>query len=129
MAKIETEKLIISLVQKYLAESQGYNIKKFKPLANYFGYEGRCAFPTNFDCDYCYSLGLNAAAIIESGQTGLMSCVRNLKNEPENWVAGGYPLVTMMNMETRHGKSKPVIKKALVELNGPLFTLYESKRE
>lgn len=79
VAKIETEKLIISLVEKELENfADSYQIKKFKPLANYFGYEGRCAFPTNFDCDYCYSLGLNAAAIISSGETGLMSCVRNL---------------------------------------------------
>jgi 6-phosphofructokinase len=67
-------------------------------LASYFGYEGRCAFPTNFDCDFCYSLGLNAGAIIQAGLTGLMSCVRNLNNPPEEWLPGGYPLVTMMNI-------------------------------
>lgn len=129
VAKIETEKLIIELVQRELKKIEGYHIKKFKPLANYFGYEGRCAFPTNFDCDYCYSLGLNAAAIVESGLTGLMSCVRDLSKEPEEWLAGGYPLVTMMNIEHRKGHDVPVIKKALVELDGYLFKLFESKRD
>ena len=117
VAKIETEKFIINLVQREL-QRVGEFKGKFQPLSNYFGYEGRCAFPTTFDCDYCYSLGLNAAAIIEAGETGLMSCVKNLQNEPENWEAGGYPLVTMMNLERRGGKNKPVIKKALVELDG-----------
>ena len=128
MAKIETEKFIIDLVEQELKKNQTFH-GKFSPLANYFGYEGRCAFPTTFDCDYCYSLGLNAGAIVQAGRTGLMSCVRNLENEPENWLPGGYPLVTMMNIELRKGKNVPVIKKALVELEGPLFKLYESKRE
>lgn len=128
VAKIETEKLIIELVLQELRKKPDYK-GKFSPLANYFGYEGRCAFPTNFDCDYCYSLGLNAGAIIEAGLTGLMSCVRNLYNEPEEWLPGGYPLVTMMNIETRKGKPVPVIKKALVTLDGPLFKLFDSRRE
>jgi hypothetical protein len=128
VAKIETEKLIIDLVQQELWKRTDYK-GKFSPLANYFGYEGRCAFPTTFDCDYCYSIGLNAGAIIQSGHTGLMSCVRQLEKEPEEWLPGGYPLVTMMNIETRKGKSVPVIKKALVDLNGPLFALYASKRD
>lgn len=128
VAKIETEKLIIDLVQEELKKREDYK-GKFSPLANYFGYEGRCAFPTNFDCDYCYSLGLNAGAIIQAGLTGLMSCVRNLDNDPENWLPGGYPLVTMMNIEIRKNKPVPVIKKALVTLDGPLFKLYESRRE
>jgi 6-phosphofructokinase len=95
--KIETEKFVIDLVQQELKKKNDYK-GKFSPLANYFGYEGRCAFPTTFDCDYCYSLGLNAGAIIQSGQTGLMSCVRNLEKEPEEWLPGGYPLITMMNI-------------------------------
>lgn len=116
------------MVQQELKKRADYKAK-FAPLANYFGYEGRCAFPTNFDCDYCYSLGLNAGAIIEAGLTGLMSCIRNLNNEPEEWLPGGYPLVTMMNIETRKGKQVPVIKKALVTLDGPLFKLFDSRRE
>jgi 6-phosphofructokinase len=75
----------------------------FSPQAHYFGYEGRCAFPSNFDCDYCYSLGVNAAGLIEKGVTGVMSCIQNLTAEPENWVPGGYPLVTMMDVELRKG--------------------------
>jgi len=81
VAKIETEKLIIDLVKQALKKESNFK-GKFSPLANYFGYEGRCAFPTLFDCDYCYSLGLNAGAIIQTGQTGQMSCIRNLENEP-----------------------------------------------
>jgi 6-phosphofructokinase len=113
VAKIETEKFIIDLIEQELKKNQNYK-GKFSPLANYFGYEGRCAFPTTFDCDYCYSLGLNAGAIIQAGLTGLMSCVRNLEKEPEDWLPGGYPLVTMMNLEVRKGKNVPVITKALV---------------
>jgi diphosphate--fructose-6-phosphate 1-phosphotransferase len=127
VAKIETEKLIIDLVAAGLKNNPEYK-GKFSPMSNYFGYEGRCAFPTNFDCDYCYSLGVNAAAIIETGHTGLMSCIRQLKNEPEKWQAGGYPLVTMMDIETRKGKSVPVITKALVDLNGTLFNIFKSER-
>lgn len=127
VAKIETEKLIIDLVVAQLRSHPEYK-GEFTPQSNYFGYEGRCAFPTNFDCDYCYSLGLNAGAIIETGHTGLMSCIRNLNNEPEEWLAGGYPLITMMDLEVRKGKNVPVITKALVDLNGPLFALFKSER-
>lgn len=125
VAKIETEKLIIDLVIEQLRSNPDYK-GEFSPQSNYFGYEGRCAFPTNFDCDYCYSLGVNAGAIIETGHTGLMSCIRNLNNEPEEWLAGGYPLITMMDLEVRKGKNVPVITKALVDLNGPLFGLFKS---
>jgi diphosphate--fructose-6-phosphate 1-phosphotransferase len=127
VAKIETEKLIIELVTEGLKNTSNYK-GEFSPMSNYFGYEGRCAFPTNFDCDYCYSLGVNAAAIIETGHTGLMSCIRNLSKEPEEWLAGGYPLVTMMDIETRKGKNVPVITKALVDLDGVLFGLFKSER-
>ncbi len=91
---------------------------RFATISHYFGYEGRCAFPTNFDCDYCYSLGVNAAVLIEKGITGVMSVIRNLDKKPTEWLAGGYPLVTMMDVEKRKGKDVPVIKKALVDLNG-----------
>lgn len=96
----------------------------FKAQSNYFGYEGRCAFPSNFDCDYCYNLGVNAAILIEKGFTGVMSVIRNLSEDPSKWLPGGYPLVTMMICEERKGKFTPVIKKALTELNGELFKLY-----
>lgn len=81
----------------------------FSPQAHYFGYEGRCAFPTNFDCDYCYSLGVNAAVLIEKGVTGVMSVLRNLTQPPEEWTPGGFPLVTMMDVEHRKGHDVPVI--------------------
>lgn len=89
------------------------------------GYEGRCAFPSKFDCDYCYNLGMNAAILVEKGYTGVMSCIGNLKAEVEEWVPSGYPLVAMMNVEVRKGKNVPVIKKALTDLNGKLFKIFE----
>jgi 6-phosphofructokinase len=114
------------MVETELAKrkQQGTYTKKFTAICHYYGYEGRCAFPTNFDCDYCYSLGVNAALLIETKHTGMMSCIRNLHLAPEQWEASGYPLVTMMEVETRKGKDVPVIKKALVELDGPLFNIY-----
>ncbi len=131
VSKIETEKLLIEMIQTKLDEikSQGEYIGKFSPQSHFFGYEGRCAFPSNFDADYCYSLGFNAFALINFGLTGYLSSVRNLTAPAAEWVAGGVPLTMMMNMEKRHGEMKPVIQKALVELNGPVFKQLEQNRE
>ena len=102
----------------------------FKPQSHFFGYEGRCALPSNFDSQYCYSLGLNAAVLIREGVSGYMSCVNNLTDkDPANWTAAGCPLPTMMQLERRSGKDKPVIRKALVELDGGMFRAYEAVRE
>ena len=108
---------------------EGQYIGKFNAQAHFFGYEGRCAFPSNFDADYCYSLGFNAFALINFGLTGYLSSVRNLTEAANDWIAGGVPLTMMMNMERRHGEMKPVIKKALVELDGPVFKKLEANRE
>ena len=108
---------------------QGDYIGKFSPQSHFFGYEGRCAFPSNFDADYCYSLGYNAFALINNGFTGYLSSVRNLTAPASEWIAGGVPLTMMMNMERRHGEMKPVIKKALVELDGPVFAQLTKNRE
>lgn len=131
VSKIETEKLLIEMISKRLDElkSQGDYIGKFSAQSHFFGYEGRCAFPSNFDADYCYSLGFNAFALINFGLTGYLSSVRNLTAPADQWVAGGVPLTMMMNMEKRHGEMKPVIQKALVELDGPVFKALESCRE
>ena len=102
---------------------------KFSTQSHFFGYEGRCAFPSNFDADYCYSLGYNAYALISNGLTGYLSSVKNLTAPASKWIAGGVPLTMMMNMEKRHGAMKPVIKKALVELNGPVFAQLQNNRE
>ena len=120
---IETEKLLIEMVGKKLAEmkAEGKFSGKFSGLGHFFGYEGRCAAPSNFDADYCYSLGFNAAQLIASGKTGYMSLIRNTTVPAEQWIAGGVPVTMMMNMERRHGEMKPVIRKALVELNGAPF--------
>ena len=131
VSKIETEKLLIEMISSKLAElkSAGKYTGKFNAQAHFFGYEGRCAFPSNFDADYCYSLGYNAYALISFGLTGYLSSVRNLNEPASKWVAGGVPLTMMMNMERRHGEMKPVIKKALVELDGPVFRKLEQNRE
>lgn len=131
VSKIETEKLLIEMIQTRLDElkSQGEYIGKFSAQSHFFGYEGRCAFPSNFDADYCYSLGFNAFALINFGLTGYLSSVRNLTSEASQWLAGGVPLTMMMNMEKRHGEMKPVIQKALVELDGPVFKKLEENRE
>ena len=102
---------------------------KFSSYTHFFGYEGRCAFPSNFDADYCYSLGYTAFMLIASGVTGYLSSVRNLTKPADKWTAGGIPLTMMMNMEQRHGTKKPVIRKALVELDGPVFKKLEQNRE
>jgi len=131
VSKIETEKLLIEMIATRLDElkSQGDYIGKFSAQSHFFGYEGRCAFPSNFDADYCYSLGFNAFALINFGLTGYLSSVRNLTKPASEWVAGGVPLTMMMNMEKRHGEFKPVIQKALVKLDGPVFKALETCRE
>ncbi len=131
VSKIETEKLLISMIEEKLAglKKEGKYTGKFSTQSHFFGYEGRCAFPSNFDADYCYSLGFNAFALINFGLTGYLSSVRNLTEPANDWVAGGVPLTMMMNMERRHGEMKPVIKKALVELDGPVFKKLEANRE
>jgi pyrophosphate--fructose-6-phosphate 1-phosphotransferase len=102
---------------------------KFSAQAHFFGYEGRCAFPSNFDADYCYSLGFSAFALIASGLTGYLSSVRNLTAPASEWIAGGVPLTMMMNMEQRRGSAKPVIQTALVELMGAPFQAFAAERE
>ena len=131
VSKIETEKLLIEMIKAKLNElkAQGKYKGKFADQAHFFGYEGRCAFPSNFDADYCYSLGYNAFALINNGFTGYLSSIRNLTDSANNWIAGGIPLTMMMNMEKRHGEWKPVIQKALVKLDGPVFKKLEEHRE
>ena len=128
---IETEKLLGEMVGRRLAEmkQEGKFEGKFSALYHFFGYEGRCADPSNFDADYCYALGFNAACLINAGVTGYMSSVRNLTNPSVQWVAGGIPVTMMMNMERRHGEMKPVIQKALVRLDGAPFRKYAAKRD
>lgn len=130
VSRIETEKLLIEMVQHKLAElsAKGDYAGKFSSQSHFLGYEGRCAFPSNFDADYCYSLGFNAFLLIAHGLTGYISAIRNLAEPSDNWEAGGIPLTMMMNMESRHGKMKPVIKKALVDLNGNPFKDFAAKR-
>ena len=131
VSKIETEKLLIEMISTRLDElkSQGDFIGKFSAQTHFFGYEGRFAFPSNFDADYCYSLGYNAFALINFGLTGYLSSVRNLTAPASEWIAGGVPLTMMMNMEKRHGEMKPVIQKALVRLDGPVFKQLADNRE
>lgn len=131
VSKIETEKLLIEMIKNRLKKmhSEGKYIGKFSEQSHFFGYEGRCAFPSNFDADYCYSLGYNAFALINFGLTGYMSSIKNLTKPAQDWVAGGIPLTMMMNMEKRHGEFKPVIQKALVKLDGPVFKKLEENRE
>jgi pyrophosphate--fructose-6-phosphate 1-phosphotransferase len=128
---IETEKLLSEMVGKRLAKmkAEGLYDGKFSALHHFFGYEGRCADPSNFDADYCYTLGFNAACLIRCGVTGYMSSVRNITKPSVQWVAGGIPITMMMNMERRNGKMKPVIQKALVNLNGAPFLKLASKRD
>jgi pyrophosphate--fructose-6-phosphate 1-phosphotransferase len=128
---IETEKLLGEMVGRRLQEmrEEGKFEGKFSALYHFFGYEGSCADPSNFDADYCYALGFNAACLINAGVTGYMSSVRNLTNPSVQWVAGGIPVTMMMNMERRHGEMKPVIQKALVRLDGAPFRKYASKRD
>ena len=131
VSRIETEKLLIEMIEQKLKamKSEGTYKGKFSSQAHFFGYEGRCAAPSNFDADYCYSLGYNAMALIQNGLTGYLSSVRNLSKPASEWVAGGVPLTMMMNMEKRHGEMKPVIQKALVKLDGPVFKELKDNRE
>lgn len=131
VSRIDTEKLLALAVEQKLA-----NMKKekkytgtFSSYCHFFGYEGRCAFPSNFDADYCYALGYTAFILIANGLTGYLSSVRNLTSSAKEWIAGGVPLTMMMNMEQRHGHKKPVIKKALVELNGKPFKKFALGRK
>ncbi|MDR3324425.1 MAG: diphosphate--fructose-6-phosphate 1-phosphotransferase [Spirochaetaceae bacterium] len=130
VSRIETEKLLISLVEKKLGKmkAQGTYRGKFSPLGHFFGYEGRSAFPSNFDADYCYSLGFCAFALIAAGLTGYVSFIRNLTAGAGAWQAGGAPLTMMMHLEKRQGKSKPVIRKALVDLKGKPFAAFAKER-
>ena len=127
---IETEKLLAEMVGTKLAEwkKDGRFVGKFAPLTHFFGYEGRCAMPSNFDADYCYALGRTAACLIAAGVTGYMSSVQNLTAPAKEWIAGGIPTTMMMNMERRHGEMKPVIQKALVDLNGKPFAFFAAHR-
>ncbi|MDR0688751.1 MAG: diphosphate--fructose-6-phosphate 1-phosphotransferase [Spirochaetaceae bacterium] len=131
VSRIETEKLLISMVEKKLSQlkkAKAYG-GKFSALGHFFGYEGRCAFPSNFDADYCYSLGFSAFVLIASGLTGYLASVRNLTAPADKWIAGGVPLTMMMNLERRHGSQKPVIKKALVALEGAPFKTLAAFRD
>ncbi len=123
---IETEKLLVELVKAKLKKLP--EKVKFSAQTHFFGYEGRCSVPSNFDADYCYSLGYNAAAIIGAGRTAYMSYISNLVAPAEQWKAGAVPLTAMMNVERRHGADKPVIRKALVELDGKPFREFEKNR-
>ena len=128
---IESEKLFAALVGDKLKarKAAGTYTGKYATQTHFFGYEGRCAFPSNFDADYCYSLGYNAFMLIQYGFNGYLSKVSNLSNPAEEWVAGGMPITKMMNIERRHGEDKPVIKKALVELDGKPFKYFEAHRD
>jgi pyrophosphate--fructose-6-phosphate 1-phosphotransferase len=131
VSRIETEKLLMEMAEKRLAalKADGRYKGKYSPLGHFFGYEGRCAFPSNFDADYCYSLGFSAFVLIASGLTSYLSSVRNLTAPADQWIAGGVPLTMMMNMEQRHGSKKPVIRKALVELDGRPFKAFAAARD
>ncbi len=128
---IETEKLLSEMVGNRLKEmaKEGKYNGKFSPLHHFFGYEGRCAAPSNFDADYCYALGYNAANLINAGVTGYISSLRNLTKPSVQWLAGGVPISMMFNMERRNGKLKPVIQKALVRLDGKPFQRFAAKRD
>ena len=128
---IETEKLLGEMVARRLNDmkAEGRYVGKFASLYHFFGYEGRCADPSNFDADYCYALGFNAACLINAGVTGYMSSVRGLTKPSVQWTTGGIPITMMMNMERRHGAMKPVIQKALVSLEGAPFKKFAACRD
>ena len=131
LSLIETEKLLSEMVAKKLQKmkDEGRFVGKFKTQHHFFGYEGRCADPSNFDADYCYALGYNATMLINAGATGYMSSIRHLAKPATEWEAGGIPITMMMNMEHRNGKQKPVIKKALVDLKGKPFQVFANSRK
>ncbi len=128
---IETEKLLSEMVGNKLAawKKEGKYTGSFNPQHHFFGYEGRCAAPSNYDADYCYALGYNATQLIAAGKTGYMSSIRNTTAPAAEWIAGGIPITMMMNMERRHGEMKPVIQKALVDLEGAPFKAFAANRE
>ena len=128
---IETEKLLSRMVADKLAiwKHQGKFVGKFGTQHHFFGYEGRCAAPSNYDADYCYSLGYNASRLIANGKTGYMSVIKNTTAPAAEWIAGGVPITMMMNLEKRNGKMKPVIRKALVELDGAPFKYFAAHRD
>ena len=128
---IEIEKLLSAMCEARLAEmkAEGKYVGKFAAQHHFFGYEGRCAAPSNFDADYCYALGTSAAQLIANGKTGYMAIVKNTTAPADQWIAGGVPITMMMNMERRNGEMKPVIRKALVELDGAPFKEFASKRD
>jgi pyrophosphate--fructose-6-phosphate 1-phosphotransferase len=128
---IETERLLIEMVGRRLSEmkKEGTFKGKFSTQNHFFGYEGRCAAPSNFDANYCYSLGYTASILIGIGKTGYMSSIRNTTDAPDRWIAGGVPITMMMNMERRQGAMKPVIQKALVRLDGAPFKAFAANRE
>ncbi|MDR2772280.1 MAG: diphosphate--fructose-6-phosphate 1-phosphotransferase [Elusimicrobiota bacterium] len=130
VSQIETEKLVIEMVRKKLAQlkKDGVYKGKFAAISHFFGYEGRCGIPSNFDSNYTYALGYNAAILALNGLTGYISSIRNLAKPPKQWICGGIPLTTMMNIEKRHGQNKPVIQKALVDLKGKPFKAFEKIR-
>jgi len=130
VSMIETEKLLAEMITTKLAKwkAEGKFVGKFATQTHFFGYEGRCAAPSNYDADYCYSLGYTASRLIAYGKTGYMSSVRNTTKPAKDWIAGGVPITMMMNMERRHGEMKPVIQKALVDLKGKPFRTFVSKR-
>ena len=127
---IDTEQLLAEMVGKKLEQwkKDGLYHGKFSTQHHFFGYEGRCAAPSNFDADYCYSLGFNASMLIAAGKTGYMSSVKNTSKPVDEWIAGGIPITMMMNMEKRSGEMKPVIKKALVELDGKPYKYFVAHR-
>ncbi|XP_004486196.2 pyrophosphate--fructose 6-phosphate 1-phosphotransferase subunit beta [Cicer arietinum] len=131
VAKIETEKMLIEMVETELGKrkQEGKYKGEFKGQSHFFGYEGRCGLPTNFDANYCYALGYGAGALLQSGKTGLISSVGNLCAPVEEWTVGGTALTSLMDVERRHGKFKPVIKKAMVELEGAPFKKFASLRD
>ncbi len=131
VSRIETEKLLIEMVEKQLSllKKQGIAKVKFSAQNHFFGYEGRCAVPSNFDADYCYSLGQTAAWLIADGKSGYMASVRNTTESSDKWMAGGVPITMMMNMERRNGVMKPVIQKALVRMDGEPFKAFVAKRD
>ena len=131
VSRIETEKLLVAMVRDRLAilAAAGSYRGKFDFQTHFMGYEGRCAFPTNFDADYCYSLGFTACLLARSGCTGYIASIRNLAEPAAEWIPGGIPLVSMMNIERRHGEDRPVIRKALVELEGKPFKAFASQRD
>ena len=126
VSRIETEKLIVQCALQELAEDIA---SKFKYEFHFFGYEGRSAMPSRFDSNYCYALGYNAGLLLQNRCTGMISTIGNLTAPVENWTAGGMPLTHMMNMERRAGKEKPVIKKALTELDGKPFKTFVARRK